>query len=330
VKKIFKIPRTVPNSQDLIDRAFNRASKLPSLKFMKNTPFFIKARKKELTRIQIIYDYLNSNLEHIVKSFPSIDNLHPFYNELVGILCDMDLLKNYLGSVSGVINVITKLNREVKGKIRKSREPDEIAKLRIHFYGRIASILKSINEKLLYLEEVRYKFKKIPTFNVEEPIIVVAGFPNVGKSSLIRLISTAKPEIDYYPFTTRKLIVGHRVIKGKKIQIIDTPGLLDRTLEKRNKIELQAVIALKYLADKIIFIFDGYGNSGYSINEQMNLFNEICELFSDSIIIPCLNKIDLENFEKVDENLLKKIELKISTLTKEGIEEAISFIFDGL
>jgi len=327
---IFKIPRPVPNSQDLIDRAFKKASKLPSIKFMHNTPFHIKARKKEFKRIEIIYDYLNSNLEHIVKSFPSIDNLHPFYNELVGILCDADVLKNNLGSVTGVMNVITKLNREVKAKIRKSKDPEEIAKLRIHFYGRISSILKSINNKLIYLEEIRFKFKKIPTFNVEDPIIVVAGFPNVGKSSLIRLISTAKPEIDYYPFTTRKLIVGHRVIKGKKIQIIDTPGLLDRTLEKRNKIELQAIIALKYLADKIIFLFDASGNSGYSINEQMNLFNEISELFSDSIIIPCLNKIDLEDFEKVDENILKKIELKISTLTKEGIEEAIDFIFDGL
>jgi len=44
----------------------------------------------------------------------------------------------------------------------------------------------------------------------DEFTVVVAGYPNVGKSSFIRLVSTAEPEIAAYPFTTKGVIVGHR------------------------------------------------------------------------------------------------------------------------
>ena len=269
-------------------------------------------------------------MDQIVKSFPSIDNLHPFYNELIDILAEKDLIKSNLGSVGGIRRIIKKLTRDIKDKIRKSTNPDDIGKLRLNFYGRVSSIIKKINEQLLFLDECRFKFKNIPTFDIESPIIVIAGYPNVGKSSLIRLISTAKPKIDYYPFTTRNLFVGHVILKGTKIQIIDTPGLLDRSINERNKIELQAIIALKHLANKIIYIFDASGNSGYSLQDQIKLFDELTELFSDTPIIACLNKTDLQSFDEISEDFSSKIHFKISTVTKEGIEELKQHVLDDM
>lgn len=311
----------------MLDRAFKRASKSINLSFKPNTPSYIKARKRENYRIQVVNDYLINKLEEIVKSFPSIDNLHPFYNELLDILVKKDTLKINLGSLGGTIHILKKIAKEIKSKIRKSNIPEEIARYRLHFYGRISSIIKKLNSQLIFLEECRYKFKKIPSFNIEGPVIVIAGYPNVGKSSLIRLISSAKPKIDYYPFTTKNLFVGHQVIKGTKFQIIDTPGLLDRSIDQRNNIELQAIIALKYLADKIIYIFDASGNSGYSIKDQLKLFNELTELFSTIPIITCLNKIDLATFDELSTDFLSKIQFKISTFTKEGIESLSKHIF---
>ena len=88
---------------------------------------------------------------------------------------------------------------------------------------------------------------------------------------------------------------------------MDTPGLLDRKLLERNKIELQAIISLKYLAKKIAFIIDPSETCGYPIANQINLYQEICELFPKIPIVVIFNKIDLISEEKLEIILKNKI-----------------------
>ncbi|MBZ4037900.1 50S ribosome-binding GTPase, partial [Flavobacterium sp. 17A] len=84
---------------------------------------------------------------------------------------------------------------------------------------------------------------------------VIAGFPNVGKSTILRQITTAEPKVADYPFTTTGIQIGHLERKWQKYQIIDTPGLLDRPIDDMNTIELNAMVALEHLADVILYIF---------------------------------------------------------------------------
>ena len=121
----------------------------------------------------------------------------------------------------------------------------------------MASVVHQVGDDLLFLNEARNILRKLPHVSEDEFTVVVAGFPNVGKSSFIRLVSTAEPEIAAYPFTTKGIIVGHRDIGGReRIQFIDTPGLLERPAEERNPIERQAVSAIINTADLVIFILD--------------------------------------------------------------------------
>jgi nucleolar GTP-binding protein len=53
------------------------------------------------------------------------------------------------------------------------------------------------------------------------------------------LLSQVQP----YAFTTKSLYVGHLDYRYQRWQVIDTPGILDRPLEERNTIEMQARIA---------------------------------------------------------------------------------------
>ncbi len=56
--------------------------------------------------------------------------------------------------------------------------------------------------------------------------VVLAGFPNAGKSSLLRVITNAEARVADYAFTTVEPNVGMLEVKGVGIQIVDLPGLI--------------------------------------------------------------------------------------------------------
>jgi nucleolar GTP-binding protein len=186
------------------------------------------------------------------------------------------------------------------------------------FYGRASSIIAQVANNLEFLNSARNTLKKLPKIDPEVTTIVVAGYPNVGKSLLVKQISSAKPAVAKYPFTTKQLNIGHIIIGNEKIQIIDTPGILDRSPEKRNKIERQAIMALRYLANLIVFILDPSEHCGYTIDEQKRLLAEISELFSDVKILEIENKVDL--FKSTTDRL------KISAIDDQGQDKLLEHI----
>ncbi|MFW9879585.1 MAG: GTPase, partial [Candidatus Thorarchaeota archaeon] len=173
------------------------------------------------------------------------------------------------------------------------------------------------------------------------PCIVVAGYPNVGKSSIVKYISTNKKiEIKEYPFTTKHLNMGHLEIEGRfekiKIQCLDTPGILDRPMSKRNNIELQAILALRLISDLILFIFDPTPACGYDITSQIELFHEIKQKFSKEgkiEIIIIFNKIDLAKDSEIL-YLKEKLNLKddqfylTNALSGENLDKLINVLKD--
>ncbi|KAK9906251.1 hypothetical protein M0R45_002678 [Rubus argutus] len=66
----------------------------------------------------------------------------------------------------------------------------------------------------------------MPVVDLETPTLCLVGAPNVGKSSLVRILSTEKPEVCNYPFTTRGILMGHIILNHQTFQVTDTPGLL--------------------------------------------------------------------------------------------------------
>ena len=53
-------------------------------------------------------------------------------------------------------------------------------------------------------------------------------------------VTRADVDVQPYAFTTKSLFVGHMDYRYLRWQVIDTPGILDRPLEERNTIEMQA------------------------------------------------------------------------------------------
>lgn len=225
--------------------------------------------------------------------FPRIDKEEDFLPELVDVIIGLDQYKKSLGAVRWASSRMEKLKNETLRNIRRTKDPQMIDSLKNQFYGRMSSLLDQISKDLLFLQECKNKFRKLPSVDADVPTVVVAGFPNVGKSNLVTELSTADPEIAPYPFTTKGVIVGHIEDEWRKYQIIDTPGLLDRDLSERNAIEMQAILALKYLTHVILFVLDPSETCGYTMDVQLKLLASIQKGFEGVTIIVAESKSDV-------------------------------------
>ena len=136
----------------------------------------------------------------------------------------------------------------------------------------------------------------------------MCGLPNVGKSSFMNKITRGNVDVQPYAFTTKSLFVGHCDYKYLRWQVIDTPGILDHSLEERNTIEMQAIIALAHLTCSVLYFCDISEHCGYSIEAQCSLFRSIKPLFANKQLILVVNKVDEQPWETLDPEKKEMIE----------------------
>jgi nucleolar GTP-binding protein len=306
---IFEKINTVPTSDELVDKAFRRATRARAGKRVSGEEALLKANESMmLTAANILSD----NLGNIVRRFPSFEQLPPFYYEMVDIIAGVDRLRQSLSRIGWASSKIHEISRQYVMKMRKSDSPQQVRK---EAFGRMGSIMDSIGNDLLYLNEVRNKLRKLPDVR-DEPTIVVAGYPNVGKSSFVAAVTGARPEIASYPFTTKGISIGHFIRDHIRYQVLDTPGLLDRPMAERNDVERQAVTALKHLDAVVLFILDPSEYCGYVMQDQLRLLEEVRVNFGLPMIVSS-NKTDLGGAEF-------ETDFRMSAAIGEGVEEVLN------
>lgn len=292
-----------------MDKAFRRAAKISK----KGSDSLDTKKKTTLARITASGDIVETTLVGYIQKFPRLEKQDDFFPELVNLVIGIDRYKKALGALNWAAGRTELLKNQSLREVRRTKDPARIEAIKKGFYGRLGSYVKQISKDLLFLQDAKNKFRELPTIDPKVPTAVVAGFPNVGKSSLVTYISTAAPEIAPYPFTTKGITIGHIEDDWRKYQIVDTPGLLDRSFEDRNDIEKQAVLALRYLTDLMIFIIDPSETCGYGLDVQNKLLENIRANFQDVPIIVVESKCDIM---KTDGDAVR-----ISTKSGEGMEE---------
>jgi len=292
---------TVPTADEILDRSFRRAAKKRKEKTNKDRA------NEEFVRA--VGAAIHDRLVYIIRGFPEFEEIPPFYREMADILYGIDNIKQSLGAVGWAAKHTKMVGNDIAVQSRRSTETLVLRKRAV---ARLASMVHQIDKDLLFLNKVRNTLRKLP--HIEDAFtVVIAGYPNVGKSSFIRLVSSATPEIASYPFTTKGVIVGLREEGRIRIQFVDTPGILDRPAEERNPIERQALSAMMNVASVILFILDPSEHCGYPMEMQLRLLDEVKGMVSVPLIIVA-NKSDL----KVEEGYLS-----MSTETKDGVDEVL-------
>ncbi len=322
--KIYKNMPKVQTYKELLNLAFNQARKTAEsthIRGDKRLAFMIR----DLRRIEKSRDIITKHFKMILEKTPRFDELPEFYKKLISTIVDVPQFKKSLAATKWASDMTLALAEQYKKRLKGAQMRD-LSRIRNQYYGRESSVLKQIRNDLIFLEDCRIALKNLPKFK-EMKTFILAGPPNVGKSSLLRALTTAEPKVQPYPFTTKTIKVGYI---DELVQLIDTPGLLDRDMKKKNNIEKRSTAALKHLSKDILFIFDPTETCGYPIKEQINIFKSIeRELNLKMTII--INKTDMDYSEedsKRIESLSKNI-FYISALKKEGIDKLRTFLVKG-
>ena len=159
----------------------------------------------------------------------------------------------------------------------------------------------------------------------------LVGFPNVGKSTLVSVVSAAKPKIANYHFTTLTPVLGVvKIEEGKSFVMADIPGLIEGASEGVG-------LGHEFLrhVDRcrlIVHIVDVSGVEGRNPSEDFEIINEELKNFSEELStrpqIVAANKCDMATPEQIEE-FKAYIESKglkffpISAATTQGTKELI-------
>ena len=208
------------------------------------------------------------------------------------MLLSQDHYKLALGQINTARNLIDRLARDYVKLLKYGDSLYRCKSLKRAALGRMCTLMRKHAASLAYLEQVRQHLARLPSIDPATRTLLVCGYPNVGKSSFMNILTRADVEVQPYAFTTRSLFVGHTDHGYLRWQVIDTPGILDRPLEERNTIEMQSITALAHLRCVVLYIVDISETCGYSIKQQAALFDSIAPLFGNKPLIVAFNKTD--------------------------------------
>ncbi len=253
----------------------------------------------DLAQAEAVLDIIHSKTEHFLKV-----STHQLKGELSTELESIreELLKSYV-EIEAIVNF-------PEDDIDASQREKIIEKIDVQ-KQRVEKLLASSQHGRILKEGIK---------------IVLAGRPNVGKSSLLNvLLKTPRAIVSDIAGTTRDTIEELAQIQGIPFQLVDTAGIL----EPRDLIEEEAVKrSHMYIqgADLVLFVLDA--SSSVQQEDQM-----LMERVKDHNALVVFNKSDLKSQmtqADIKKYLPNKKMVKVSALKNEGFEQLESEILEAV
>ncbi|WAR04944.1 NOG1-like protein [Mya arenaria] len=264
----FKKITVVPTAKDFVDIVLSKTQR--------KTPTVIH-RHYKISRIRQFYtrkikfaqQSFHDKLTMIITDFPKLEDVHPFYADLMNVLYDKDHFKLALGQINTARHLIDNVSKDYVRLMKYADSLYRCKQLKKASLGRMCTIMKRQKQSLEYLEQVRQHLSRLPTIDPNTRTLLICGFPNVGKSSFINKITRADVEVQPYAFTTKSLF---------------------------------AITALAHLRAAVLYVMDVSEQCGHSIEQQVSLFNNIKPLFANKPLMVAVNKIDVLKIEDLPQD----------------------------
>lgn len=329
----------VKSAQELIDKSKKVARSVRADTSIKNARN--RARKHGAETMDAITKALCIPLRDCIKGYKTeLRRLHPFEKVVADLTARARQKKDGL-TLMDVLDDMNEARKELllagkdwTAKAKNAETAREAAEYMVEGEERMYELFRELAAgpvgDIIALQKA---LRTTPAVRLDTPAVVLVGAPNVGKSSIVRAISSATPEVSNYPFTTRGMTLGHVEVfwddqsttaaavipeigdkrsKWEKdatsesmlqsyafsqlCQVMDSPGLLVRADNERNEMEALTLAAMQHLPTAVMYVMDlsgGAGDKCSSVEDQLQLRREVRARFPRRPWIDVVSKVDL-------------------------------------
>ena len=168
--------------------------------------------------------------------------------------------------------------------------------------------------------------------------VALVGKPNVGKSTLLSVISNAKPKIADYEFTTLSPNLGVVKFYDDSFIVADIPGLIDGASEgaglgheflahiERTRLVVHVIDASEYYGNDIV-------NDYNTINKELKAYNERLGNLPQIVVFTKLDLIDNieEKLARFKEGIKDDVTIiPISSITRKNVDDLVKQVYEKL
>jgi nucleolar GTP-binding protein len=148
-----------------------------------------------MRKVKFMQQSVNEKLGEIVDCFPKLNDIHPFYADLMNVLYDKDHYKLALGHINKAKAIVDNVASEYVKLLKYADSLYRAKTLKRAALGRMCTMMKKLKSSLSYLEEVRKHLARLPMIDTNSRTLIITGYPNVGKSSFMNNVTNANVDV---------------------------------------------------------------------------------------------------------------------------------------
>ena len=170
----FKSITCVPRSKQFVDIILSKTQRKTATVVHKCYPIS-RIRGFYSHKIKFTQQNFHDRMSKILTDFPRLDDLHPFHQDLLGIMYQRDHYKIALSDVSKVRNLCDNISRDTTRMIKHADSLYRCKLIKKSALGRMAKLVMGMDQTLKYLEEVRQHLSRLPSIDPNTRTLLITG-----------------------------------------------------------------------------------------------------------------------------------------------------------